>query len=483
MSVGLFFCFLFTNRIVFTDFPLRLFIVDSIKSFLNMAGGNAPFRALLIAGVGAIFLFVLVTMYTHSQLDGQHGEGVGILGHYFSNRFIRNRFRRGEGDYSDAREEERNEKNDLRRRHKFFIGPSIPDQALGRLPSCPDVDLLRYWREPTLTDKAFVSSYFTPEEERYVTFEPDHGGWNNVRMQMEVVLVFAMTTGRTLVLPPDLHLYLLLEGDKHQKAHSFADFFDFDFIGQRVRIISMEDFLAKEGVTGHLMRYDNGTRTRISEVPPGNRTSFDNTRREEKLLIWGYLRSVGLNPPFKSGTKEYLTIPRRVHDSSVAAKTESRRRVFSAGRREVLYKGDMEQAKLIHFLTRPETNDRLLLHYYTFLFFEDEKIERMAHRFVRDYVHYIDLIFCKAAIIVSALFKEGLGRGYSAFHVRRGDFQYKEVKVSAEVLLKNVGQFIPQNELLYIATDEKNKSFFDPLRIKFPKVCTQFIIIKVTYSI
>jgi hypothetical protein len=41
---------------------------------------------------------------------------------------------------------------------------------------------------------------------RYLTFEPDVGGWNNVRMQMEIVLVLAMTTGRTLVLPPEQHM-------------------------------------------------------------------------------------------------------------------------------------------------------------------------------------------------------------------------------------------------------------------------------------
>ena len=105
----------------------------------------------------------------------------------------------------------------------------------------------------------------------------------------------------------------------------------------------------------------------------------------------------------------------------------------------------------------------------------DEAVERMANRFVRDYVHYTDLIFCRAAIIVNALFREGAGRGFSTLHVRRGDFQYKVVKVSGEVMLANVGHLLPPDDLLYIATDERNKSFFDPFRTKFSRVSRSII--------
>ena len=37
-------------------------------------------------------------------------------------------------------------------------------------------------------------------------------------------------------------------------------------------------------------------------------------------------------------------------------------------------------------------------------------------------------------------------------------------------MLANVGQFIPKNQLLFIATDEKNKSFFDPFYKRFSKI-------------
>lgn len=52
----------------------------------------------------------------------------------------------------------------------------------------------------------------------------------------------------------------------------------------------------------------------------------------------------------------------------------------------------------------------------------------------------------------------------------RGELQYKEVKISADELLSNIGPMIPRGQLLYIATDERNKTFFDPLKKRFPKV-------------
>ena len=52
-------------------------------------------------------------------------------------------------------------------------------------------------------------------------------------------------------------------------------------------------------------------------------------------------------------------------------------------------------------------------------------------------------------------------------HPHLNDFylhlQYKNVKISAEEILANTREWLLPNETLYIATDEKNKSFFAPL--------------------
>lgn len=403
-------------------------------------------RPVLLVGLGMAAIFALITLYTHSQLE--IGSRIS-LGHYFSNRFIKNRFMiRADPDLHTTgsvdhptlpvipiprvqpkprgAEKDSQELGFLHRDNKYYVGPDAP-RNLGTPPKCPHGQLLTYWRSPTTEDKEFTHPFSGADDKvgvKYLTFEPDVGGWNNIRMQMEIVLVLAMTTGRTLVLPPEQHMYLLLAGKENQKSHSFADFFDFAVIGERVKVVSMETFLEREGISGHLKRLDNVTLERVVEYPPENRTVFDNTKRSEKLLIWGYLRSVGASLGVKGGFKHFLTLPfgpeGTYHLSQDQRdRIDERRRLFAAERAQRLYDSSLQAEKLIHIVSRPEINDRLLLHYYTFIFFENESVERLVHRFVRDYIHYVDSIVCKAALIVNLLFKEGMGHGFSTFHVRR----------------------------------------------------------------
>lgn len=70
---------------------------------------------------------------------------------------------------------------------------------------------MRYWRPPSHNDARLLASGGVPplRGDRYLTFVPDLGGWNNVRLSLENVLVIARSTGRTLVLPPPQTFYLL----------------------------------------------------------------------------------------------------------------------------------------------------------------------------------------------------------------------------------------------------------------------------------
>ena len=58
---------------------------------------------------------------------------------------------------------------------------------------------MMYWNDYP-SDAAYVSPYWDSKTTRYLTFEPDKGGWNNVRMNLETVIVMAHAMGRILVM-------------------------------------------------------------------------------------------------------------------------------------------------------------------------------------------------------------------------------------------------------------------------------------------
>ena len=111
-------------------------------------------------------------------------------------------------------------------------------------------NLLVYWNEPQGEwDRTYVGKFDPPPTDdappKYVTFEPDRGGWNNIRMSMETVLVFAYATNRIIVMPPKKAFYLVgKEGSK-----SYDDFFHFNDpeLKKHITIISMNEYLQTEG--------------------------------------------------------------------------------------------------------------------------------------------------------------------------------------------------------------------------------------------
>ena len=60
-----------------------------------------------------------------------------------------------------------------------------------------------YWRD-IASDASFASPYYNPQTHRtkYLTFEMDGSGWNNIRLGFENMMLLAHSMGRTLVMPP-----------------------------------------------------------------------------------------------------------------------------------------------------------------------------------------------------------------------------------------------------------------------------------------
>ena len=143
------------------------------------------------------------------------------------------------------------------------------------------------------------------------------------------------------------------------------------------------------------------------------------------------------------------------------------------------YDRQLQKAKLLYF--RPGSSARLLQHHYAFTFFADRKMQSFYKRFIRDYMRYQDVIQCAGHEIVAAIRADAAahhqnshgaaagnhsGAGshapYYALHVRRGDFQFKEVKISAEEIVKNLGvnEIIPRGAIVYVSTDDPKVGAF-----------------------
>lgn len=160
----------------------------------------------------------------------------------------------------------------------------------------------------------------------------------------------------------------------------------------------------------------------------------------------------------------------------VNASAKERMREFYDGRQTMhVYDSVMQDSKVLHFPAsgtkiKDKEGSRLLTHFYTFLFFEDDKIDRWVKRVMRDHVRYKDEIYCIAAKIISLMHEFSLkhdpgGKGdFDTLHVRRGDFQYKEATVDNTTLYEHTKDYLTTGGTLFIATDERDKEYFAPMK-------------------
>ena len=126
-------------------------------------------------------------------------------------------------------------------------------------------------------------------ERKYLVYQPDLGGWNNIRMAAEVAIVFAHATGRTLVLAPDSVLYLLSGNKKHDRNKSnLDDFYEFQRIMDGLDTMPMEEFLQKEAsVPGRLKEtWEGGTTTESLAKPAAKKELYAYLERAAYVRSW-----------------------------------------------------------------------------------------------------------------------------------------------------------------------------------------------------
>jgi len=339
---------------------------------------------------------------------------------------------------------------------------------------------------------------------KYLTFEPDGGGFNNIRMSLETIILMAHAMGRTLVMPPSQGMYLLRKDRDKQKVHfSFDDFYHMEQVGFEhagLDIISMEEFLLKEAMTGNLKNKTTG----VASYPPNNRTNWDGMDPKE---LKEYLRDVTLTPldwspgsclaafPSDDGKQHFDELNDMMHEVqqnmpkvndfvdkpvAVDAPPVDRMREAVAGqiKRLCIYDEEMQKAPVVHFMCYHKMRVRLLTHFYAFLFFEDWRHDLWSKRFVRDHLRYSDDIQCAAARIVASVRERARKRDptgnpngeYDSFHIRRGDFQYKNTRLEADEIYENSKDEMKPGGTVFVATDHNGKPFFKPLADKYDLV-------------
>ena len=197
--------------------------------------------------------------------------------------------------------------------------------------------------------------------------------------------------------PPTQGVYLLRKNRDKQRVHfSFDDFYHMEQIGYEhagLDIISMEDFLKAEAMTGRLHNKTSGE----TVFPPQNRTNWDGM---DPKPLKEYLRDVTLTPltwkpeaclaafPSDDGPEHFAELNDMLNEikkdkpnpwqryngqpTAVDAGPLERMReaVSGVGKQLCVYDKEMQAAQVVHFMCYHKMRVRMLTHFYAFLFFE-----------------------------------------------------------------------------------------------------------------
>jgi hypothetical protein len=295
-------------------------------------------------------------------------------------------------------------------------------------------------------------------------------------------------------------MYLLYRDKKGQQRKDFS-FNDFFPMQEALDIITMDEFLRREGITGRL-------KDRFGRVsfPPSNRTNWNGMTSEVATQLEPWQQTISYMPDWNPTTclaafpasrgpeavqalqqvwdgiensggfpsyHKFVGRPVPVHASAVERLKENAKE----RERLCIYGEAMQQEPLIHFHGKDELGGRLLVHFYAFLFFDDWRQDLWTKRFVRDRVRYVDEIQCAAARVVHAVRERARERdpsnvegNFDAFHIRRGEFQYKRTRLSASEIYDISKDKIPDGATVFIATDERRRPFFADMASRYDLV-------------
>jgi hypothetical protein len=362
--------------------------------------------------------------------------------------------------------------------------PALVGASRGHVTCDVNVDnSVVYWNDPQgHRDYSFTTPFRVESgKPKYLAFTPDMGGFNNIRMSFEIILIIAAALDRILVLPPEQPMYLL-RNDAAKRHRGLDAFFDIksDSFQKRVKVLTMEEFIMKEGLRDQGQFPVDATDfdhliTAAKECKKGRpRINWKDGDLASCDIVHAYLSNHGTTPEITATHHQCLIFDKGMFDAGRPNDEKGASEFCSSGSREMIYVTKEFQEPQLLYIQAGRPNTRMLAHFYGYMYFSDAAEGNYYKRLVRDLLHYRPEINCAAGKIIKALQDEGKARGfltdangaggYSALHIRRGDFQYKRMMLSGEEWVENTKGVFEKNEILYIATDEKDETFFEPFR-------------------
>lgn len=319
---------------------------------------------------------------------------------------------------------------------------------------------LRYWLAEQGPDTAIWSG---KQPDRYITFEPDCAGLNNIRMAFECVVSIAVFTGRTLVLPPP-QPWVFIDYDYNDTRNSItrSDFprvFDIEAMKEFLPVITTEEFLDR-GMPGATVPEQVEQQARDSrpiearDFTPGEPSGWTRWLRENvPAAPWNPIHTLFCHPDI-----------RRVVSSGLDLKSD-----FVDGRKLVELDQAMQQSPVIHFPADHQSGRRSFGQAINMAAFAYPELARLHRRLLKRGVRYTPEIFAAASRLI-----EHLGPGeYSALHIRRNDFAAQFGAAGAqspEQTRRRINDILPAGEPLYIATDETDPEHLAPLASDRPVI-------------
>lgn len=310
----------------------------------------------------------------------------------------------------------------------------------------------QYWDEAAL-----VNQLPTPKAHRYITFDVDQGGLNNIRLVFEYVVVLAAITGRTLVLPPRSSWYLINHGpmpEQHKGGMThLSDIYDIDALAQAIPVIDTPDFIQ---LASQHLSIPKELQNRADTVPLA--TEF---ATQWSVWLYEHAELPGWNP--------YNTV--------IAYPTVEQARsgphfsdAYLDFRTPVEFTPRMNAAPVLHF----PSNDshRSLGPVATMLASVDETLPILGRRLLKHHLRYRREIFELAETMLVGLGLHDKSVEYDAMQIRRNDFQYEQTQLGVGVISQNIGPLFDRNLPIYIATDENREEIFSELakHLNAPKI-------------